>query len=334
MRDGDRAAILKFNGSLGASIVQDFVAIDHGVNSAALEAALTDEYDGEGSNIYDAIQLGIEHFVAPPSPLPPGPKALILVSDGAENASVTTQSAVISLANDNSLPIFTIGVANFTPPNRLRRLTTLAEQTGAEFLPAPTDADIAAGYASLLKLLDNEYVLTIASNITDCAVHTLEVAVAGKATPSSATFTRRDCDVMPDPFSFTSQSGLETGRVATSDSVTITGIETDVEIDSSSGEYSIGCNGTFTGSPGTISNGETVCVRHSTATEFSATHTTTLTVGGASATFTTTTRPESSGSESSGGGGAIGALELLVGLLLLRRRQCPSHARAQLGKSQ
>jgi hypothetical protein len=35
MNDGDHVAILKFNGDSGASIVQEFVAIDHGVNSAA-----------------------------------------------------------------------------------------------------------------------------------------------------------------------------------------------------------------------------------------------------------------------------------------------------------
>jgi VWFA-related protein len=317
MNDGDHVAILKFNGDLGASIVQEFVAIDHGVNSAALEAVVMEAYNGGGTNIYDALQLGIEHFVTPPNPLPPGPKALILVSDGAETESVATESSVISLANDNSLPIFTIGVGDFTRPNRLTRLTKLAELTGADFLPAPTDEDIAEGYATLFKLLNNEYLLTIATNITDCAVHTLEVAVAGQATPASATFTRRHCDVMPDPFSFTSQSGLETHSVATSNTVTITGIETDVEIDSSNGTFSIGCNGTFTNSPGTIGNGQTVCVRHTTSTEFSATTVTTLKVGDASATFTTTTTTRSI---SSGGGGATGPLELLIGLLLLRRR--------------
>jgi VWFA-related protein len=318
MNDGDQGAILKFNGTLGASIVQEFVAIDHGVNSAALEAAVMEDYDGDGTNMYDALQLGIEHFVAPPNPLPPGPKALILVSDGGENESTATESGVISLANENGLPIFTIGVANFTSPSRLRRLTTLAEQTGADFLPAPTDQDIAESYATLRKLLNNEYVLTIATSITDCAVHTIDVAVAGQATPASATFTRRDCDVMPDPFNLTSQSGLKTGTRATSNTVTITGIDTDVEIDTSHGAYSIGCNGTFTNTPGTISNGQTVCVSHTTSAEFSGTNMTTLRVGGASATFTTTTRSES---ESSGGGGATGALELLIGLLLLRRRR-------------
>lgn len=317
MNDGDHAAILKFNGELGASIVQPFLAIDHGANSAALEAVVMEEYPGGLTNMYDALILAIEHFVTPPSPLPAGPKAIILVTDAAENSSEATESEVIALANDNSIPIFTIGVGAFDGPNRIERLTNLAEQTGGDFLPAPTNQDIADAYATISQLLNNEYLLTIASGITDCAVHTLEVAVAGQAAPASATFTRRACDVLPDPFSFASQTGLNTGRPATSNTITITGIETDAVINSSNGQYSVGCNGTFTGSPGTISNGQTVCVRHTTSTQYSASTVTTVSVGDGSATFTSTTRAE----PSSGGGGATGALELLVGLWLLRRRR-------------
>ncbi len=317
MNDGDHAAILKFNGELGISIVQPFVAIDHGTNSAALEAAVLGDYSGGGTNMYDALVVGIEHFTTLPNPLPAGPKAIILVSDAAENSSVSTENGVISLANDNSIPIFTIGVGSFNGPNRIERMTNLAEQTGGTFLPAPNDVQIAEAYATLSQLLNNEHLLTIASGITDCTEHTLEVAVSGQTIPASAIFTRRACDVMPDPFSFASQTGLNTGRQATSNTITITGIETDAVINSSNGQYSIGCNGTFTSAPGTISNGQTVCARHTTSAQYSATTTTTLRVGDGSGTFTSTTRAE----PSSGGGGATGALELLIGLLLLRRRR-------------
>jgi VWFA-related protein len=316
MNDGDFAGIVKFNGALGPSVVQPFVAIDHGINSAALAAVVLEDYPGSGTPIYDALQLAIEQFVTPPSPLPPGPKAVILVSDGAQTSSVATLSSVISLANDNSIPIFTIGVGDFNVASRVERLTALAEETGGTFLPAPTDEDIAESYATLSQLLNNEYLLTIASGITDCAEHTFEITVAGQAASASAVFTRRDCDVLPDPFSFASQTGLRTDRQATSNTVTITGIETDARIDSANGRYSVGCTDTFTSDPGTISNGETVCVRHATSTEFSTSTVTTLTVGDGSATFTSTTREPSSG-----GGGATGALELLIGLWLLRRRR-------------
>jgi VWFA-related protein len=316
MNDGDHAAILKFNRDLGASIVHPFVAIDHGVNSAALEAVVLEDYPGGGTNIYDALILAIEHFVAPPSALPAGPKAIILVSDAAENSSVVTESDVISSANDNSIPIFTIGVGSFNGPNRIERLTNLAEQTGGDFLPAPNDQEIAAAYATISQLLNNEYLLTIASGITDCAEHTLEIVVTGQAAPASAEFTRRNCDVTPDPFSFSSQTGVNTGRQLTSNTITVTGVEIDVVINSTNGRYSIGCNDNFTSSPGTISNGQTVCVRHATSDEYATTTMTTLKVGNVTATFASTTR-----SEPSGGGGATGALELLVGLWLLRRRR-------------
>ncbi len=295
MNDGDQAAILKFNGELGVSIVQPFIAIDHGVNSAALEAAVMEDYPGSGTTYLRCPRnLPLNILSTPPNPLPAGPKAIILVSDAAENSSVATELEVITHANDNSIPIFTIGVGSFNGPNRIERLTNLAELTGGVFLPAPNDAEIAEAYETISQLLNNEYLLTIASGITDCAEHTLEIAVVGQATPASATFTRRDCDVMPDPFSFTSQTGLNTDIQATSNTITITGIDIDVEIDAANGRYSVGCNGTFTSDPGTISNGQTVCVRHTTSTAFSATSVTTLTVGDASATFTTTTRSEPS----------------------------------------
>src|SRR6185295_18211537 len=49
--------------------------------------------------------------------------------------------------------------------------------------------------------------------------------------------------------------------------------------------------GNFTTDPGTISDGQTVCVRHSASSANSTTVNTTLTVGGVSDTFTTTTIP-------------------------------------------
>ena len=321
MNDGDFAAIVKFNGTLGASVVQPFVAIDHGANSAALETVVMADYPGSGTNIYDALLLAIEHFVTPPSPLPPGPKAVILVSDGEQTTSAATQSGVIALANDNSIPLFTVGVGSFSGPRSLEILTRLADETGGSFLPAPTDADIAASYAQLSQLLNNEYLLTIASGITDCADHTLVVAIAGQAAPANATFTRRACDLTPNPFTFTSQTGVATNSQVTSNAVTITGIEADAPIDSENGRYSVGCTGTFTGTAGTISNGQTVCVRHDTSTAFSTSTVSTLTVGDVSATFTSTTLAEPTSGGGGGGGGATGALELLIGLCLLRRRR-------------
>ncbi|MGH8129949.1 MAG: VWA domain-containing protein [Steroidobacteraceae bacterium] len=322
MNVGDYAAIIKFNDTNPerASVVAPFTAI--GADNSALETAVVADYPGDGSPILDAVNIAVDQFAAPPVPLPAGPKAIILVTDGADNSSAITESATIAAANGNSIPIFVVGVGDLTIPSSVQLLTNLTTQTGGEFFPAPDDAEIAAAYASVQFLLTSEYLLTIQSTITDCAEHSLEVTVTGQPT-ASATFTRRECDTTPDAFNFTSQSGLNLDIGAKSNTVTITGLEGPATVDIKNGQYSIGCGAgsTFTSADGTIADFQTICVRHTTSAQFSTEKVTTLTVGGVSGTFTTTTRAE--GNSGGGGGGATGAVELLLGLaaLFARRRR-------------
>jgi len=335
MQDGDFAAIIKFNETLGATLVQEFTAIDDnsgaGVGTAALIAAVETDYPGNGSPVLNATYLGIDQFITT-NTLPPGPKSVIVVSDGGENGSDATQSDVVDYASGNSIPIFTIGVGDVTGAGGLVLLATPATETGGDYIPAPDNEAIADAYDDILALLSNEYQLTIpASAVTDCAEHTLEVTVAGPA-PGSASVTFERCDTTPDPLIFTNQTGVATGATVTSSPITISGIDGPANIVVSEGEYSIGCGAddTFSTTPGTISNGQTVCVRHTAASAPSTDTTTTLTVGGVSGTFTSTTSatPPSSGG---GGGGALGIVELCLGLTALwcvrRRRQSSSQIR-------
>jgi VWFA-related protein len=319
MNVGDYAAIIKFNSTnpAKASVVWPFTQIDQGAGNLALTNAVMDDYPGSGTNLLDAVSLAANQFAAPPSPLPAGPKAIIVVSDGLENRSTVTESEAIAAANDNSIPVFTIGVADFDAQGGTALLTSLAVQTGGDFFPAPSDADIAAAYASVSALLNNEYRLTMQSSISDCAQHTLQVTVAGHPPPASSSFTRRDCDTTPDPFSFADRTDVARSKQIKSNPVTISGLEAPAAISITAGQYSIGCGDIFTNDDGTISNGQTVCVRHTTSSELATVKVTTLTVGGVSSTFTSTT------SAKDGGGGATGALELLVGLAVLfaRRRR-------------
>ena len=77
----------------------------------------------------------------------------------------------------------------------------------------------------------------------------------------------------------------------TSDPVTINGIDTATPISVSNGTYSVGCTGPYVSAPNTpmVSNGNTVCVRHTSAEAPSTPTDTVLTVGGVSDTFTSTT---------------------------------------------
>ena len=99
-------------------------------------------------------------------------------------------------------------------------------------------------------------------------------------------------DVRPDAFTFIDQTGVEPGTTVMSAPVTITGIEAPASISVDGGEYSIDCTATYTASAGSISNGQTVCVRHTAAAGFDSSASTLLTVGGISDWFISTTRAE------------------------------------------
>jgi Mg-chelatase subunit ChlD len=323
MNIGDYAAIIKFNGANGAIVVWPFTQIDGAAGTNDLVAAVAAAFPvGSGTPLLDALDLGIDQFTAPASPLPAGPKAVIVITDGGETDSTATKSDVIANANDNSIPIFTIGVGDIIGEGGLELLTKLPDKTGGLYTPAPSDAEIAAAYVTVSKLLNNEFLLTIPSGITDCFLHTLQITVAGQPVPpGSATFSRRDCDTTPNPFSFTNQTGVKPNRSVTSNTVTISGVEGPVTISVTTGKYSVGCGAdvTFTSSDGTISSGETVCVRHTSDVAYSTAKATTLTVGTASATFTSTTSAEPPPNR--GGGGAMGIVELLAGLVALAARR-------------
>src|SRR5262245_41122286 len=115
MRPGDMAAIVKFNNSTGASVVAAFTEIDGAgnPNNEALEAAVIADYPGDGSNILDATGVAVEHFTS--ATLPSGPKAVILVTDGIDSHSSSNAGDVVGAANDESIPIFTIGVGDPNP---------------------------------------------------------------------------------------------------------------------------------------------------------------------------------------------------------------------------
>jgi hypothetical protein len=97
-------------------------------------------------------------------------------------------------------------------------------------------------------------------------------------------------DNRPNTFSFTAQTSVEKASTITSTSVTIGGINTPTTISISNGQYSIGTSGIWTDTNGTISNGQTIKVRHTSSSSYDTDTITTLTIGGVAGTFTSKTR--------------------------------------------
>jgi hypothetical protein len=203
MNDGDFAAIVKFsanNGSSVATVVQGFLEIEpSGTNEAVLIGAVTTDFARGRTNLTDGITVAVEQFIAPPIGLPDGPKAVIVISDGDENASeMSNEFTVIADATEHSIPVFLIGVGSLAGEDLM---TLLASETGGQYFSAPSDPQIAAAYDTISEMLSNEYLLSIASTITDCNDHTLQVSVTDPNQVSlgsaSATFAR--CAPTPPP---------------------------------------------------------------------------------------------------------------------------------------
>lgn len=117
-------------------------------------------------------------------------------------------------------------------------------------------------------------------------------------------------DTTPDRFLFEPRFFLAPGSIATSSTVTVTGITVPAPIAISGGEYRIG-SGNFTASPGTVTNGQTVTVRQTASSAFGTQSAATLTTGGFSAPFRVTTWPRPVGADLSR---AIAGLKLMAGM--------------------
>jgi VWFA-related protein len=103
-------------------------------NSATdLERAIVRVPTGGQTALYDAIAKGLEELQAGTR----DKKAMIVVSDGGDNASAHTEAQVMKLAQQSSAVIYTVGLFDENDPDRNPGvLNRLARATGGEaFLP-------------------------------------------------------------------------------------------------------------------------------------------------------------------------------------------------------
>ncbi len=103
-------------------------------NSRELERALPPTEGGGKTALYDALELGLSHV----HELKQDKKALILISDGGDNASTHTLEQVISDATNSDVVIYTIGLfGKYEEETNPAFMKQIAFVTGGEaFLPA------------------------------------------------------------------------------------------------------------------------------------------------------------------------------------------------------
>jgi|GEM_PF-2696853 len=96
-------------------------------------------------------------------------------------------------------------------------------------------------------------------------------------------------DTVPDAFDFTNLSNVALNTTVESASITISGINSTATISVTDGEFEINGSGVWLSSVGSINNGNTLKVRHTSANNYSSQSNTTLDIGGVLDIFSSTT---------------------------------------------
>lgn len=144
-------------------------------------------------------------------------------------------------------------------------------------------------WTSLAGTVNNDQQICVRHQSASAGLTAVDTQLTVGGVSDIFTSTTRVADQEPDPFSFADQTDVPLSTLIVSAPVTITGIEGPVPVSVAGGEYSLNCTATYTSAPGTVSNGGTICVRHTSGNLGSQTVETTLTVGGVSDTFSSTT---------------------------------------------
>jgi len=162
-----------------------------------------------------------------------------------------------------------------------------------------------------VSIVDGEYSINCTGTYTNsvgrinngdtlCLRHTSSAAfftsVTTQISVGFSTFefeSRTVADITPDAFTFDALVDVELTSEQLSNTIVVSGITNQVNVSIADGEYSIDCDSNnFTASAGIISLGESICVRHTAASESWVTTTTLLTLGDVTVPFESTTLPD------------------------------------------
>lgn len=167
---------------------------------------------------------------------------------------------------------------------------------------APSAAQVKAGadYGAVTKIASGNAAMTanVAKNFsvtgltagTDYDLYFAAEDGSGNlsAAATKVQFSTAAADTTPDAFGFTDQTGIALSTLTESAAITVAGIDSAAAISVSGGEYQVN-GGAWVSGAGTVSNADTVKVRHTSSGSYSTATNTVLTIGGVSDTFSTTT---------------------------------------------
>ncbi len=204
-------------------------------------------------------------------------------------------------------------------PGSMTAYTLMTPQTGPD---APTDVTAIAGYESATVTFtapaydggspitaytvisnpvggvdstggspDTTHIVTGLMNGTAYTFKVRATNAVGTGPESEASNSVIPWGTPPNNFSFIDQANFPLSTLATSNTITVTGITGGVPISITGGQYEINNSGLWTSQTGTVSNENPVRIRLMSSSAYSTTTNAVLTIGGVSDTFSVTTLP-------------------------------------------
>jgi len=222
-------------------------------------------------------------------------------TSGAYSSSTSHTVGYIAPDTDTSPNSPTIGSSSSSASITLSAVTS-GETYQLRNLTGQTTYHTATANSGSLTISQTGGLPSAGSTITYSVYSSRPTSIGGDAGydyADSYTITRSSFDTEPTQFTFTDVSNVSTSTTQTSNQITISGIDTTVNVYVTNGTYSKN-SGSYTSSSGTAVNGDTFRVRHTSSAQNSHPTNTTLAVGDTSDIFTSTTIAGSSSTSSYG----------------------------------
>lgn len=185
----DRAELIRFDDSV--MVAQPFTS-----DRPQMLAAIDNLTIGGSTALYDAIQQGIHDAAAQPE----RNRAVVVMTDGGENASAVSRSDLLALERAAKVPIYTVGLggSGYTRRVELRQskntkttreaevdLQDIARESGGEYFFAASSTDLLGIYTKITARRQQQYVVTF--NDSAPGSRTLGVQVNAFGLKGSAT---------------------------------------------------------------------------------------------------------------------------------------------------
>lgn len=192
--DKDRAAIIKFSGSVDTLSIAGFTN-DYAQLGSFLS---TSPVTVRGTIIFDAVNRALELFASAQSTLPSSSHSIILLSDGVDEGSKLTLAGIQDRLDDAGVSVFTLGLGTQINADALKKLSGVS---GGAYARAADLAAVNDLYDQVTEGLTSEYVVTYNSalGLTDCASQSLQLVAQTPEGPRTYNADFRRCIPEPPP---------------------------------------------------------------------------------------------------------------------------------------